>query len=497
MGVLEALKGAPPWVRWLLALIPLRIAMIPVIPILPEEAYHWNFARHLDWSYYDHPPVIAWSIAAGRLVFGDNALGIRAVTLLYSVGTTIVLARLAKKFYGDAAAVWAVILFTFMPVALPVSAAGFPDSPLLFFWALTMALVWNAIDGTDGRRWLAAGAALGAAMLSKYTAVMLVPAVFLFLVFSKGHRRWLATAWPYLAGVVALLVFSPVLYWNWKHGWVSFLYQSQGRFDEARGTSGKPFSFLLFQLLAGFALTIPLLGSTAVRLFRTTRPEERFLGLCMVPIFLAFWIVSFRRPAHVLWPLPGYLGVLVVMSGAAAEAAGAVTRIYARNRNVLVALSLVVLVAVGIHLAWFLPWLSPFQGPYGWEEVAAKAREVRSTLPESAFYMGLGRKYTCTSQLAYQLNLPYAVHGDNLVGAKALQYTYWADPPALAGRDAVVVIESRSRARQYEPIVRTYFDSLEMVGEVVVPIGRRPLKPEDPLTFLLYRARGYRPAVTK
>src|SRR5687767_11687520 len=97
-----------------------------------------------------------------------------------------------------------------------VSAAGFPDSPLLFFWALTMTLAWAAIEGSDGRRWLAAGAGLGMAMLSKYTAVMLVPAVFLFLVISKPHRRWLATPWPYLAGVTALIVFTPVIYWNWK-----------------------------------------------------------------------------------------------------------------------------------------------------------------------------------------------------------------------------------------------------------------------------------------
>jgi dolichol-phosphate mannosyltransferase len=497
VGILAALRAAPSWVRWLLAMIPLRIAMIPLIPILPEEAYHWNFARHLDWGYYDHPPIIAWSIAAGRLLFGDTAFGVRSVTLLYAVGTSILLARMAKRFYGEAAAVWAVILFTFMPVALPVSAAGFPDSPLLFFWALTMTLVWNAIDGTDGRRWLAAGAALGLAMMSKYTAIMLVPAVFLYLVMSKEHRRWLASPWPYLAGVVALVVFTPVIYWNWKHEWASFLYQSQGRFEEARGTSGRPFSFLLFQLLAGFALTFPLLGAAAVRVFRTARPEERFLGLCMVPIFLAFWIVSFRRPAHVLWPLPGYLGVLVVMSGVAADGTGAIARIYGRTRFGLVSLSLLVMLAVGIHLAWFLPWLSPFQGPYGWKEVAERAREVRSTMPESAFYMGLGRKYTCTSQLAWQLNLPYEVHGDNLVGAKALQYTYWADPAALKGRDAVVVIESPSRARQYEPIVRRCFDSLERVGEVVVPVGRSPIKPEDPLTFVLYRARGYRPPATK
>jgi 4-amino-4-deoxy-L-arabinose transferase-like glycosyltransferase len=471
--------------------------MIPLIPILPEEAYHWNFGRHLDWGYYDHPPVIAWSIAAGRLVFGDNAFGIRAVTMLYAIGTSILVARMAKRFYGDAAAVWALILFTFMPIALPVSAAGFPDSPLLFFWALTLSLAWSAIEGTDGRRWLAAGAALGAAMMSKYTAIMLVPGILLYLVMSKEHRRWLATPWPYLAGIVALMVFAPVVYWNWKHEWASFLYQSKGRIDEGRGTSGRPLQFLLNQLLAVFPLTFPLLGMTAMRLFRTTRPEERFFRSCLLPIFLLFWIVSFSRPAHVLWPLPGYLGVAVVMAGVAAEGAGRIARFYGRARNGLVALSLVALLAAGLHLAFFLPWLSPLQGPYGWEEVAAKAREVRATLPASSFYIGLGRKYTCTSQLAYQLNLPQEVHGDNLVGAKALQYTYWADPPALAGRDAVVVIESRSRARQYEPIVRRYFDSLEKVGEVIVPIGRKPIYPEDPLTFLLYRARGYRPPVTK
>jgi len=199
----------------------------------------------------------------------------------------------------------------------------------------------------------------------------------------------------------------------------------------------------------------------------------------------------------VLWPLPGYLGLLIVMAGAAAEGAGTIERIYGRCRTALVALSIVGLLGAGIHLAYFLPWISPMQGPYGWKEVAEQARQVRATMPESTFYMGLGRKYTCTSQLAYQLNLPYDVHGDNLVGAKALQYVYWADPPALKGRDAVIVIESRSRAMQYEPIVRKYFDSLEPAGEVSVPIGRSPVYPAEPLVFLLYRARGYRPAGTK
>jgi dolichol-phosphate mannosyltransferase len=493
MGLRETLTRAPTWVRWLLALLPLRIALIPVIPILPEEAYHWNFARHLDWSYLDHPPVIAWSIAAGRIVFGDTAFGIRAVTLLFSVGTSIILARLARRFYGEVAAVWAVILFTFEPVALPVSEAGFPDSPLLYFWALTMTLAWDAIEGQDGRRWIRAGAALGAAMLSKYTAVFLVPSVFVYLVLSKRDRRWLLTPWPYLAGLVALLVFSPVIFWNWKHEWASFLYQSGGRFTEAERTPGRPGHFLLIQAAAVFALTLPLAAVAVLRLLRTARPEEQFFRACLLPIFLAFWIISWIRPAHVLWALPGYLGLTVVMSGVAAEGTGTIARIYTRGRNVLVALCLVGLIGGVIHLSYFLPYFSPLKGPYGWKEVADRAVVLRRELPESAFYLAFGRKYTCTSQLAYQLNRPYDVHGANLIGEPALQYGYWCDPRSLRGRDALIVVEGEIRATIFLGTLKSCFESLEPAGEVIVPVGRSPVIPHPPLTFLLYKGRSYRP----
>ncbi|MBI3856839.1 MAG: hypothetical protein HY293_14215, partial [Planctomycetes bacterium] len=217
----------------------------------------------------------------------------------------------------------------------------------------------------------------------------------------------------------------------------------------------------------------------------------------LLPIFLVFWAISFKRPAHVLWPLPGYLGLAVAMSGAAAEGAGAVARAYGRGRNLLVALCLLALVGAGFHLISFLPWLSPMQGPYGWKEVAERARVLKATLPESAFYLALGRKYTCTSEVAYHLKQPYDVHGENLIGYPALQYSFWSDPRSLQGREALVVIESRERAGLYEPVLRMFFDSVEPLGEVVVPVGRSTLRPTPPLTFHLFRARGYRPPATK
>lgn len=493
MGLRDRLTALPVWARWLIALLPLRCALAALIPVLPEEAYHWNFARHLDWGYYDHPPMIAWAIAAGRAVFGDTAIGIRAVPLLFSIGTSILLARLAERFYGGVAAVWAVILFTFGPVALPVSEAGFPDSPMLFFWSLTMTLAWRAITGTGGAAWLAAGVALGLALLSKYTAVMIVPGILLYLVLSKEHRRWLATPWPYLAGAAALAVFSPVIYWNWTHEWASFLFQSRGRFQESRGfRPGTAFQFLWVQALAVFPLTLPLAVVTSVRLFRTARPEERYFRACLLPIVLVFFGVSWFRSVHVLWPLPGYLGLLVVMAGVVVEGTGKVAAAYGRFRNGLLGVSCLALVVGGAHLAFFLPWLSPIQGPYGWNEVAVRARELRSTLPESAFYLAHGRKYTCASQLAYQLNLPNDVHGSHLIGYPALQYGYWCDPRSMVGRDAVVVAQDRDRAAGALAAMKIHFESAEPAGELRIPLGRSPLIAGDPLVFYFFLGRRYR-----
>lgn len=484
-------RGLSDWQRWLLALLPIRVLLAAIVPTLPEEAYHWNFARHLDWSYHDHPPMIAWAIAAGRLVGGDSPLGIRLVPLLLSIGTTVVLARFARRLYGDQAATWAVLLFTLAPAPLLISEAGFPDSPLLFFWALAMALGWEAFEGGRPLSWLAAGAALGAALLSKYTAVLLVPSVALFLVVSPRHRRWLASPWPYAAGLVALLVFSPVLYWNWKHQWASFLFQSKGRFEESHGFS--LVTYLGQQALAPFGLTLPLAAVAIARLLRRPRAEETYLLSLFLPTFLLFAGISCLRPPHILWPMASYLSLLVATAGTVSQGSGAVASFYARTRGWLVGVSAVLLIGGGLHLAFFLPVLSPLKGLYGWKEVAEAARNLRTGLPESAFYLGIGRKYTCTSQLAYQLNLPQDVHGANLIGEPALQYSYWCDPRQLEGRDAVIVVEGDDRLKDALEELKRGFATLEPRGEVVVRVGRATLRPSPPLTFRLYLGRGYQP----
>jgi 4-amino-4-deoxy-L-arabinose transferase-like glycosyltransferase len=481
-----------PWLRWLLGITALRAILAAIVPVAPEEAYHWEFARHLDWSYLDHPGMIAWSIALGRLCFGDTPLGIRAVPLLFATGTVALLARLARRIYddprdegrGERAATWTVWLFSMAPLPFLTASSGFPDSPLLFFWSLALSSVWEALRTRRGPWWLLAGFALGAGAVSKYTVVFLGVSILGYLVTSRAHRRWLLTPWPYAGAAVALAVFTPVLVWNAGHDWASLRFQSVGRLENARTISVA--SFLKFaggQWAAAIPLTIPLAVVALRRAVRSPLDAERFLFWCFLPMIAFFFLLSWTMPIHALWPLPSWIGVFILMAGLAAGVPGAVSR---RGPLVFI-LSSVPLVGFCLHLAFPFPFAPLAGGLHGWKAVADRAHDLRARLPAGSFYLGLGRKYTVASELAFHLHSPEEVYGRTLIGESELQFDYWADPGALKGHDAVVVVEKGHR-NELEPALLRHFGSVELQGELECVPGRP--KGER---YLFYVGRDYRP----
>src|ERR1700738_3978691 len=206
------------------AVLGLRLVGAAWTPLTFDEAYYWMWSKHLAFGYYDHPPGVAILIRLGTMIAGDTGLGVRLVSILLALPMSFALYRTAAiLFGGQRVAATATILLNVTLMAAVGTLIVTPDSPLLVASSFVLYFLAKVLETGRGAWWLAVGAAIGCALVSKYTALFFGVAILIWLVAVPKLRRWLISPWPYLGGLVSLVIFSPVLLWNADHHWVSFI----------------------------------------------------------------------------------------------------------------------------------------------------------------------------------------------------------------------------------------------------------------------------------
>ncbi|WP_043753188.1 ArnT family glycosyltransferase [Imhoffiella purpurea] len=207
----------------ILGLLAWRLAVAWLMPVTLDEAYYFDWSRHLAWGYFDHPPGVAL-VGLGTLLEPGSAFAARLGGLLAGAATLLVLAVLYRRcgLRDPADLALALVL---AGATLPGLAGGIlvtPDTPLALGWALALFEAERALAG-DRRRWVTAGLAVGLGLLGKYTMVLIGP-VLLWAIL-RADWRALRTPWPYLGALAALLVFLPNILWNASHDWVTMRFQ--------------------------------------------------------------------------------------------------------------------------------------------------------------------------------------------------------------------------------------------------------------------------------
>ena len=290
------------------ALTALRVIYAGVIDLRTDEAYYWTWSKENVLSFLDHPPMIAWFIRFGTAIFGDTNFGVRFAGVLAMLVTQLLLADIVRRVTHD---VRAVVLAVLMPEAALyyglLMAKVSPDVALIPF---AVAMVWALVrlnESDDARWWLAAGVFAGLALLSKFTAVMLGPAVLAFMLAPDWRRRWLLSPYPWLAALIAVVLFLPVLVWNAGHDWASF------RFQFVRATAAHELSlrtvgdFIGLQFgLVGFILLPVVLSGVALTAWRGYRRGDAVAILLstsvIVPFGYFFWKSLTLRVGDT-WPM--------------------------------------------------------------------------------------------------------------------------------------------------------------------------------------------------
>ena len=218
------------------ALVGLRLLAAAWTPLTFDEAYYWIWSKHLAGGYYDHPPGVAAVIRLGTLIAGDSEIGVRLVSILLALPMSWAIFRAASILFGDLrVATTATILLNVSLMVAVGTLIVTPDAPLLVASSFVLFFLAKVLETGRGAWWLAVGAAVGTALLSKYTALFFGPAILIWLVIVPKLRHWLVSPWLYLGGMVALALFSPVILWNADHHWVSFIKQiGRARIEDFR-----------------------------------------------------------------------------------------------------------------------------------------------------------------------------------------------------------------------------------------------------------------------
>ena len=215
-------------------LLLVRLWLDSRLELMFDEAYYALWSKHLAWCYLDHPPMVAVWIRVSTWLFGEHAFGIRALgTLAAAAGGPLVYLLSLRLFESRTEAAFAGLLYCAMLLIAAGAIIITPDTPLLFFWSIAAYAVIRIYRDEDWRWWMLAGAAMGFALQSKYTALLLGAGIVAAMVAVPAMRRWWRHPAPFAAGAVALLIFAPVIVWNYEHGWASFAKQ----FDRTRWTT--------------------------------------------------------------------------------------------------------------------------------------------------------------------------------------------------------------------------------------------------------------------
>jgi Dolichyl-phosphate-mannose-protein mannosyltransferase len=219
-----------------LALVALRLVAAAFTPITFDEAYYWMWSKALAGGYYDHPPMVALVIRLGTLIAGDTELGVRLVSILLALPMSWAMYETTWVLFGGRrVASTATILLNVTLMAAVGTMIVTPDAPLLVASAFVLLTLAKVLQTGRGAWWLAVGVAAGCALLSKYTALFFGPAILIWLVVVPKLRHWLISPWLYLGGLVAVLMFAPVIWWNADHHWVSFIKQlGRARIEDFR-----------------------------------------------------------------------------------------------------------------------------------------------------------------------------------------------------------------------------------------------------------------------
>ncbi len=431
--------------------------------LAPDEAQYWTWLQNNDFSFLTKPPLTTWAMGLSTTVLGDTLLGVKFFALLAQglvplLGAAIA-RELARDFTRDLArdmgpsdlqnrAGW--LAFVGLSTVPLVAAGGLimaPDALLLPLWLGALLAVLRAVNRTSAQalcwpRWLIIGALVGLAGLAKYSAVLFFPLLGLWLLWQRP--QWLKASQVWAAGLLALALQAPVVWWNYTNGWAGLhhlLWQAEG--DSRHGGLATLAEFLGSQALVlgplGLILIVLAWGH-GVRQGRRVASASSFILIMTLPIFLGFMFQTFGSKVQANWP------ILATIPALPLAAAWLATVKLNRFSSLLLALGLALnlLLSAALYNTHVIRDLLPYKADptkdlMGWQDMGELLGSALQRLNNPLL---LGVRYQTIAPLAFHTSPRADWIYWNAEGRRAVDYDDWNWPQNIGARPVVLVKES-------------------------------------------------------
>jgi 4-amino-4-deoxy-L-arabinose transferase-like glycosyltransferase len=446
-----------------------RVALAAMLGLGVDEAYTLSVAHDLNLSYYDHPPLQYWIAHFFMPVLGDGRAARLPFIAMFALSSWL-LYRLTQRLFDQASAMAALVALNCSAFFTFAGGWVLPDGPLmlaLLAAAVVLARHFFAPQGptsSDTASWLTAGFWVGVAALSKYHALLFALGLLLFLASVPRHRRELRRAAPWLGALLALAMSLPVLLWNARRGWISFVYQG-GR----AGLAAVPHPEYLLANIIGQALWmlpwifVPMVVATWRACRAGPGAARSWFCLCLgLPTITLFTLIPLWGGLGLPhWQMPGWLMLYPVLGQYAAR-----TFEPMRLRRLGIACLALVAVIGSVLLAQALTGYGRLLAPrlfahgdptldaFEWNELPAALR-ARGLLQPGVFL--ITSNWICAGRIDQSLHdsVPVVVFGGN-----PKEFGLRDDPAEFLGRDALLIAPAEQMTdltRDLQP----YFESLQ------------------------------------
>lgn len=476
----EEFAPFPPWptvstmamVLCLVAIFVWRTFFAAWVNLLPDECSYWAWSRRLDWSYFDNSGMVAYLIRLSTELFGKSVpFSVRFPFLILSGLSAFLLYSTSVNLCGHRGrALLAVVALNVTPLALLGGTAAIHDNALVFFWTACLWAASRFVRNGEKFWFYIMGAAAGLAIQSKYTGVLILPSIFLFLLWNRPYRGWLFHKEPWLGALIAALFAVPILWWNVVHDWASLyhvlLIGTGPPNAVAQILDGLGYHLAQFLLVSPlfYLLLVVCVVAMLARSFRRPRPEDTLLLSFSLPLLL-FGVMAFKGHVEANWAFMGYGSAVVLtvewVSNAWMNRSKGVRRVFGPGFcKWAVVVAVVPVIVVVLHA-----WIGLL--PAGIEKRLDKADRI---IWETRGWGGLGKHIAA---LARESDV---IAADSYQLCALLEFN-------IPGNPAVRYLAPWKRPTQFD-VWEPSFDNL--AGKTVLFVSWRPLKPSDKVLTTIY-----------